>query len=934
MLNLPTSDRRFFVPEVVQTSAMDCGPAALKALLEGFGVPISYGRLREACQTSVDGTSIDTLEEIAVQLGLKAEQMVTPADHLLLPGAQTLPAIVVIRQPNGLTHFVVVWSLHGRFVQLMDPGTGRRWTTEVRFLQDLYVHRMAVSAAVWRQWAGSPGFCDPLRQRLAQVGLHETTIEHLVQTALADPQWRMLAALDATTRMVASLIRADGLQAGAEAASVLERLFHRARAESPDAESIIPIVYWSAQPATHTADFPQPESGRTSAPEQIFLVGAVLIRVQGVQVASPNTVLPQEVLPQEGADSQQGERSPETSLPPLAPELVAALEESPSRPEQVLLNYLRTDGLLTPVVLLVALVLAAGGVIIEALILRGLLDLGLSLPTSGQRIAVSGALCAFVALLFVLEVPLIDTILRYGRRLESNLRIAFLKKIPRLGDRYFHSRLISDMASRAYDLRQLRNLPHLGFTFLRTGFQLLWTSVGIAIIDPASAPIAILATVVTVGLIVASQKVLAERDLRFRSHSGALSHFYLDALLGLIPVRTHGAERAVRREHEHVLVSWVAAGKAFYRVETLVQAGEALLGTGLAIWILFSYISRGGDASGVLLLFYWVLSLPTLAKTLSDMAQQYPGQRNRMLRLLEPLNAPEEGEWSADSQDAAALRAQTAEDVPSEGVKIEMRDVRVVAGGQVILDAVNLTIRAGEQIAVVGPSGAGKSSLAGLLLGWHRPARGQLLVDGTSLNGRRLQQLRHETAWVDPAIQIWNRSLLENMRYGADDAAADDITPAIASADLFGVLQKLPDGLQTQLGEGGSLVSGGEGQRVRLGRALLRKNVRLAILDEPFRGLDRAQRRSLLDRARQHWQGATLLCVTHDVGDTQDFGRVLVIEDGRIVEDNAPSVLMAQASSRYRALRQAEETVRTGLWAGADWRRLRLAGGRLREEGG
>src|SRR6266436_8165076 len=72
--------RRLLVPEVVQTSAMDCGPASLKCLLEGFGIPVSYGRLREACQTDVDGTSIDTIESIAVQLGLEAEQVMVPPE--------------------------------------------------------------------------------------------------------------------------------------------------------------------------------------------------------------------------------------------------------------------------------------------------------------------------------------------------------------------------------------------------------------------------------------------------------------------------------------------------------------------------------------------------------------------------------------------------------------------------------------------------------------------------------------------------------------------------------------------------------------------------------------------------------------------------------------------------------------------------------------
>ena len=105
---------------------------------------------------------------------------------------------------------------------------------------------------------------------------------------------------------------------------------------------------------------------------------------------------------------------------------------------------------------------------------------------------------------------------------------------------------------------------------------------------------------------------------------------------------------------------------------------------------------------------------------------------------------------------------------------------------------------------------------------------------------------------------------------------------------LFDVLRHLPEGLQTPLGEGGGLLSGGEGQLVRLGRAWSRSRPRLVILDEPFRGLDRERRRLLLCRARQHFQGATLLCVTHDVGETVDFDRVLVVEAGRVVEDGSP----------------------------------------------
>src|SRR6185503_8964880 len=85
--------RRWLVPEIVQTSSMDCGPAALKALCQGFGIPVHYGRLRELCQTDLDGTSMNTLEAVANGLGLRAEQTMLPRDHVLLPEVDALPAI-------------------------------------------------------------------------------------------------------------------------------------------------------------------------------------------------------------------------------------------------------------------------------------------------------------------------------------------------------------------------------------------------------------------------------------------------------------------------------------------------------------------------------------------------------------------------------------------------------------------------------------------------------------------------------------------------------------------------------------------------------------------------------------------------------------------------------------------------------------------------
>jgi ABC-type transport system involved in cytochrome bd biosynthesis fused ATPase/permease subunit len=178
-----------------------------------------------------------------------------------------------------------------------------------------------------------------------------------------------------------------------------------------------------------------------------------------------------------------------------------------------------------------------------------------------------------------------------------------------------------------------------------------------------------------------------------------------------------------------------------------------------------------------------------------------------------------------------------------------LANVTVHAAGHTILEEINLKIDPGDHVAIVGVSGAGKSSLLGLLLGWYRAAAGSVLVDGVALEGAHLDRLRQQTAWIDPAVQLWNRSLFSNLCYGNPDAVPT--ADLLEQAELRQLLEKLPEGMQTELGESGGLVSGGEGQRVRLGRALLKRGVRLAVLDEPFRGLDRDQRRELLARARQ-----------------------------------------------------------------------------------
>ncbi|HEY4975288.1 MAG TPA: hypothetical protein VII41_16870, partial [Steroidobacteraceae bacterium] len=200
-----------------------------------------------------------------------------------------------------------------------------------------------------------------------------------------------------------------------------------------------------------------------------------------------------------------------------------------------------------------------------------------------------------------------------------------------------------------------------------------------------------------------------------------------------------------------------------------------------------------------------------------------------------------------------------------------------------------------------------------------------------TLDAAMLAQLRRETAWIDPQVHLFRSSLFDNLCYGNGRRGPAQIEDEIRSTDLEHILSYSPHGLQSPIGEGGALISGGEGQRIRAARAFGRTGVRLAILDEPLRGLSHADRQHLLATARRHFAGATLFCVTHDVSDTLDLDQVLVIERGRVIEQGPPHVLCANPASRYNALLAEERAVSREMWSHPKWRRLRLHAGALAE---
>jgi len=867
--------RRLIVPEVIQSSTTDCGPATLKAALEGHGLDVGYHHLRQICRTDVDGTSIDALEEIANEMGLRAEQTIVPTDHLMLAEAQILPAIVVMQAEGGDDlHFVIAWRRHGSRLQVMDPSHGRRWPSVAAFARDVHVHEVAVSAADFRSWAGSRDFLAPLQRRMKSLGLAKRHIDQCVATALGDPSWFSIGALDAAVRQLAALVECGALPRGSGVLSRLRTLIanHPERSIAPE--------FWFVRP---DADAPS------------------MVRLRGVVVVHLGT--------------------PSQPKPPPSPSSSApGTTHDDPRPFSALWRTMRQDGLSIPWLIAIAVAVNAAALVVELVLLRGFIDLASSLHVGSQRWGAAASLLLFVGALALIEAPVALAVAQVGRRLECRVRVSFLSRLPRLSQGYFRSRLISDLASRSHSLYRLRHLPAVGVELLSSTFELLLSAAVIIWLDSSLALLGLVAAAISVGAPWLTQSILRERDLRVQCQAANLSRFHLDCLRGLAPIHAHGAHRGMRRQHGRVLEEWRDASVRLQNVMVGVETLQAALSVAIVTSLVGVHITSGASLSKTLLVVYLALQLPALGERIAIALRQYPRYRNVALRLLEPMQAPQ---WLPVG---AQTRPRSKDEGP--GTHITMHGVSVTAAGNEILRDVSLDLPAGSHIAIVGASGAGKSTLLSVLSGHTEEYQGTVRVNGRVLTSKDVLDLRSKTAWIDPSVSLWNRSLADNLRYGAEDVGLERLGQMVDVAGLRPLLERLPGGLQQNIGEGGGLVSGGEGQRIRIARAALRPDVSLVLMDEPFRGLDRTLRTELLSVARRRWLAATVLWVTHDVEGALGFDRVLVVDEGTVVEDGNPHELLQRGGCFSRLVHAKPEEQQQDA---ARWRRLELRDGRLRE---
>jgi ATP-binding cassette subfamily B protein len=311
-----------------------------------------------------------------------------------------------------------------------------------------------------------------------------------------------------------------------------------------------------------------------------------------------------------------------------------------------------------------------------------------------------------------------------------------------------------------------------------------------------------------------------------------------------------------------------------YAVATICLSAGLL---GWVVWLWTNGRATTGDVVLVSSLGFAILhGTRDLAVALVDLTQH-------IARLMETAQTLFVARGLHESPDAPWLEIRDA--------NIDFENITFAyAGRRPLLKHFSLHIDAGQRVGLVGPSGAGKSTVLALLQRIFDPSMGSVCVSGQRLCEVKQRSLHAAVAVVPQEVSLFNRSLLDNLRYGRPDATEEEVIKVCHLADCEDLLTALPEGLQTIVGDPGTKLSGGQRQRIAIARAML-TDAPILLLDEATSALDSASEAIVQAALERLMQGRTVVAIAHRLSTLQNFDRIVVIQQGRVVDDGPPSEL-------------------------------------------
>jgi len=520
--------------------------------------------------------------------------------------------------------------------------------------------------------------------------------------------------------------------------------------------------------------------------------------------------------------------------------------------------------------------------------------------------AIAGAALVRAGLLFVSRY----LILAASRQVEFELRNDLYRHLETLSARWFDTNASGEITSRAInDIEGVRTMIGIGvMAFVSTGLLFLTSLVIMFATNAALATLFILPLLGVSVVMAWTGGKMHDQSMAVQAQLGVLSSRAQENFTGARVVRAFAQEAneiaRYRRECDAYrdrnlrLARWRSGSWAAILVlaegamiVTLLVGGRAIIGGTLTPGVLTTFAAYQFQLLWPMIAIGWVISI--LQRGVACMG-----------RLDEIFEA------KPDSTDDQAL----AGEAPIDG-RIEARNLTFsyVADRAPALNQVSFSILPGQKVAVVGRTGAGKSTIVQLLLRHYRLPDGMLFVDGRDVNTIPLAELRGAIGTVPQDLFLFSDKLRENIAFGGRNGVSDEaIRQAAAISRLEADLDQFPDRLDQVIGERGVTLSGGQKQRTAIARAIVREP-RILVLDDALSAIDSHTEREIQDRLREFMKGRTTLVITHRISAITDADLILVLDEGRVVEQGTHASLAA-AGGRYAALwesqRLAEELAR------------------------
>lgn len=374
------------------------------------------------------------------------------------------------------------------------------------------------------------------------------------------------------------------------------------------------------------------------------------------------------------------------------------------------------------------------------------------------------------------------------------------------------------------------------------------------------------------------------------------SRLYAVTQRGIAAIRIVQAFTTEEEEQRRFLTSSsesLQANLHLYVLQTFYSATVNVIvagGTAVVLWVGATHVLAGTLTIGQLLVFTtYLASLYGPINSITQTIGMLQGAKVGAGRVLEILETAPDLVDGRHAVDAARLRGE----VRFEHVAFEYEP------GRPVLRDIDVSARAGEVLAIVGPTGVGKTTLVSLVGRFYDPVAGRVLLDGVDLREFRLRELRGRIAMVLQPALVFPTTLRENIAYGRAMASEEEVARAAHLAQLDGFLARLPQGLDTPVGEQGATVSDGERQRITIARAILR-DAPILILDEPTSALDAETEALIIAALRELMRGRTTFVIAHRLSTIRHADQIIVLRDGTVAESGTFDELVGRGGAFTR----------------------------------